>query len=669
MLAIERSSCLPKRPMRLDHCAAGLVALALSLAGTGRAFQGQPPPAATSAFSRNKARAPFSFHRLASTSRAQEQTVSSGSDSGIPRTTPDVEAYAAGYKTVFDELPCAVKEASEGRIPDDLVGTYFRSGPAMFSAGSIPPPKLSLIMPKDDPVPDGANMERMVDHPFEGDGAVLGVTFPGDGTAVARFRYVRTNAFTNERKKGRKVYVGMDSTRSMGGPAGGRLGNDHPLPMFRHHLLPGLNKKRKNTSNTRSVYWAKKLITLWEGGLPYKLDSLALSTEGRSQLGGVLKEQDPFGGSNFYDAKADRMLFYSNFQDVTSSKLKLYEFNSKFRLVPEQGGVIETELPGFAQFSDFAATETHAVFVQPPMTVNNIQYLTSKDPGKTLTVEERATTLLHLVPRVGSGKGGPRSISIPYDGMPDFDLQFINAYDAGEGEAIVFDVIRADGRAVGANPLSWPWATSVGQYSQSAAKKSLWRYTVQMGTGAITKECLSDTHASFGVINPAVSGQKHRYVYAAVGGMGSEVAPPQGIAKFDVDSGSVDAWMPKGNEFCGEPMFAPRANADGEDGGYIVSVLYNGQKDESEMVVLDAKDIRAGPVARVPLGMVAPHGYHGCFSSSNESGWTAEEIDRRAKLADKMEGKGAMWNEVKSDFSGLGLRLDDIEEYFGDFFG
>jgi hypothetical protein len=31
-----------------------------------------------------------------------------------------------------------------------------------------------------------------------------------------------------------------------------------------------------------------------------------------------------------------------------------------------------------------------------------------------------------------------------------------------------------------------------------------------------------------------------------------------------------------------------------------------------------------------------------------------------------MESRGNMWNEVKSDFSGLGLRLDDFEEYFGD---
>lgn len=99
----------------------------------------------------------------------------------------------------------------------------------------------------------------------------------------------------------------MESTRS----AGGGVGNDLPLPFYRHHLLPGLNKLRKNTSNTRAVYFGKKLLSLWSGGLPYKLDSLALSTDGRSQLGGVIKRDDSaFGGKAAYDAQKNRMLFY-----------------------------------------------------------------------------------------------------------------------------------------------------------------------------------------------------------------------------------------------------------------------------------------------------------------------------------------------------------------------
>ena len=210
--------------------------------------------------------------------------------------TPDMKAYSSGYSTVFDEVPCRECAPSEGNIPKDLIGSYFRCGPAMFTAGSILPPKSSIVQPKSPPVPDGQDPERMVKHPFEGDGAVLGITFSGNATATARFRFVRTNAFTNERRKGKRLYTAMDSTRDMGPTAGAGVGNDMPLPLFRHHLLPGLNKLRKNTSNTRAVYWAKRLITMWEGGLPYKLDALALSTEGRSQLGGVLKEPEPLGG-------------------------------------------------------------------------------------------------------------------------------------------------------------------------------------------------------------------------------------------------------------------------------------------------------------------------------------------------------------------------------------
>ena len=599
------------------------------------------------------------------TTTSEETSTTTTSDA--PTTDTDMEAYSSAYRTVFEELPCVVCKSSVGQIPDDLMGTYFRSGPAMFSAGSILPPKTSLIKPKTNPAPDGQDPDRMVMHPFEGDGAILGVTFPGDGTAVARFRYVRTNAFTNERKKGRKIYTGMESTRKEGGPAGGGQGNDFPVPLYKHHLLPGLNKKRKNTSNTRAVYWAKKLITLWEGGLPYKLDSLALSTEGRSQLGGVLKEKDPFGGAAVYDSAKNRMLFYSNAQDAKLSKLTVYEFNSKFRLVPEQGGIVEAELPGFALLSDFAVTGNYSVFIQPPVSTKNVQFLTSKEPSKSLVLGQ-GDALLHLLPRVGSKGLRQKTFAIPFDGISDADLQFCNAYEVDE-DTIILDVIRSDGRSATGKSMSWPWATSIDEYSRTSSKKSLWRYSLQMDSGLVMKECIDKLQTSFGVVNPAVSGQKHQYIYAAVGGRGSEVAPPQGIAKFDVDAGIKEVWMPEGCEFCGEPMFAPKRSRNGEDEGYIISVLYNGKTDESEMVVLDAQNVRAGPVSRVPLGIVIPHGYHGCFSAMEETGWTAEEIGRRARLADKMESKGNMWNEVKSDFSGLGLRLDDIEEYFGDFFG
>mmetsp|Transcript_18811 Transcript_18811/g.23082 ORF Transcript_18811/g.23082 Transcript_18811/m.23082 type:complete len:666 (+) Transcript_18811:241-2238(+) len=592
--------------------------------------------------------------------------------------TPDMKAYSAGYSTAFDELPfqlCTPAKDSNN-LPSDLIGTYFRSGPAMFSAGSLLPPKKSLTQPKLPPVPDGQDKDRMVQHPFDGDGAILGITFTGDGKAIARFRYVRTAAFTRERKKGKKLYEGMESTRIEGPTVANGQGNDYPVPLLKHHLLPGLNKLRKNTSNTRAIYWSKKLLTLWEGGLPYKLDALGLSTEGKSQLGGVMGETDSFSGKAVYDSNKDYMIFYSNKQDSKSSKFTLYQFNSKFRVASE----VEYKLPGFALISDFAVTEKYAIVVQPPVATNGMQYMLSKDPVKSLKVEQNEA-LLHLMKR---GSEDMKTISIPIDGISDANLHFCNAYDDEDGR-VVFDVIRSDSRNIissskNSNVKSaWPWLSTIDEYENSCSQNSLWRYIVDVRSRNVKKECITNMQTYFGTINPAKSCKKHKYVYASVGTITDKASPPQGVVKINTETKESQTWYPKEYEFCGEPMFAPRKRviSDGqeeeikedsskEDDGYILSVLFNGVKKESELIVFDASDIAQGPISRVSLGIAVPHGLHGCFASGEECNWSAEEIERRAKLSDKMESRGNTWNEVKSDFSGLGLRLDDFEEYFGD---
>ena len=624
----------------------------------------------------------------------------------------DFQAYANGYKTAFQELPFRSCSPSSGTVPNDLIGSYYRCGPAMFSAGSIPPPKTSIIQPRDGPpVPDGQNPKRMVRHPFDGDGAILAVTFrpslcdgndknddksedvagSPDGKVdensrqssflpnlaspqevTARFRYVRTRAFTNERRKGQRLYRSMDSTREMGPGIGRGLGNDLHLPLFRHHLQPGLNKNRKNTSNTRAVYWGGRLLSLVEGGQPYKLDALALSTDGSSRLGGVLAEEEIFGCKMVFDPIKNHALAYS-VTNTPKSELKVFEFNDQFRLVDEGGGTVTEGLPCFGLISDMAVTSNYSIFVQPPV-ATSMQFVLVKEPGKVLTIENKPS-MMHLIPRVGSSAKMSKCLTVPFDGFVEADVQFCNAYE--DNDKIVIDAIRSDGthkpNEVSSGSLQWPWASSREQYTMNASKKSLWRYTVDLRTGTVSKaELTQNTQCSFGVINPMMSTRKHRFIYMNVGGLGNEVAPPQGIAKFDCDTKILDSWMPQEFEFCGEPSFAAKQQTQSEladeDDGYILSVLFNGKSEESEMLVFSALDIAAGPVCRIPLGIGIPHGLHGCFTSGEKATWSAEEIERRAKLADKMESRGNQWNEVKSDFSGLGLRFDDMEEYFGDSF-
>ena len=295
-----------------------------------------------------------------------------------------------------------------------------------------------------------------------------------------------------------------------------------------------------------------------------------------------------------------------------------------------------------------------------------------------------------MIPRDGSGK--PKlALTIPFDGILDADLQFINAYEQQDG-TLIFDAIRLQehGAMKGSTSTpSWPWAATLESFQQHTCQRSLVRYTVSSPSNnnnnnnnnrVVSKTILLDTQCYFGGINPAKNCRPHRYIYMSIGAMGNTVAPPQGIARLDTETNQVVSWMPPANEFCGEPMYAKRSttatsttsdkntndNDDDEDGGYILSVVTTGAgTKESVLVVLCANNIAAGPVARLSLGLSVPHGLYGCYTEDG-GGYTLDEIDRRAKLADKMEGRGNMWNEVKSDFSGLGLRLDDFEEYFGD---
>ena len=617
------------------------------------------------------------------------------SESQSSQVLPDMEAYASAYTTVFQELPYQECVPTLGVVPSDLLGSYFRCGPAMFSAGSIVPPKTSIVQPKQLPVPDGTDVDRMVRHPFDGDGAILGITFTKDQKIVVRYRFVRTTALTKERKKGLRLYNAMDGTRKMGPSIGAGVGNDFPLPLFRHHLQPGLNKSRKNTSNTRAIYWGKRLFTMFEGCQPYKLDARALSTDGRSRLGGAIRrDSDPFGSKMSYDAGMNRALFYSVDQNGINTDLTVYEFDAEFRLVDDASngnkGRTSFDLPGFALINDFCTTKNYAVFIQPHINTNAIQFLTNKEPGKTLTVDMNTPAKLHLIPRCNTGMK-QQSISIPLNGPYEANIQLINAFEKDNNNIIVIDAILSDGKSQQQQqqtPLSWPWGRSLQEYQSIASKKSLWRYTIDTKTGSVTKEPLYTGQCYFGTINPMVSSMQHQFIYMNIGTLGSDVSPPQGIAKFDSKDTMqmVQRWIPESYEFCGEPMYAPRSlmsssatttatenggapnKEDAEDAGYILSVLYNGRTKRSELIILEAANINNGPITRIPLGISIPHGYFGCYTTDVEQviGNSSDEIDRRVKLMDKMESRGNRWNEVKSDFSGLGLRFDDMEEYFGD---
>jgi carotenoid cleavage dioxygenase-like enzyme len=83
-----------------------------------------------------------------------------------------------------------------------------------------------------------------------------------------------------------------------------------------------------------------------------------------------------------------------------------------------------------------------------------------------------------------------------------------------------------------------------------------------------------------------------------------------GLMKYDTTTGASEThWFGEGR-WGSEAPFAPRPDGDGEDDGYLVSYVYDEREGRSEVEVLDARDVTAGPVCRVRLPVRVPIGFH-----------------------------------------------------------
>ena len=82
------------------------------------------------------------------------------------------------------------------------------------------------------------------------------------------------------------------------------------------------------------------------------------------------------------------------------------------------------------------------------------------------------------------------------------------------------------------------------------------------------------------------------------------------IVKYDETDGSRTSWTTGPHGHVGESVFAPDPDGTAEDDGWLLNIVYDDQQDSSDLVVLDARDVAAGPVATVRLPRRVPFGFH-----------------------------------------------------------
>jgi carotenoid cleavage dioxygenase len=90
-----------------------------------------------------------------------------------------------------------------------------------------------------------------------------------------------------------------------------------------------------------------------------------------------------------------------------------------------------------------------------------------------------------------------------------------------------------------------------------------------------------------------------------------------GVTRRDHVTGDEERWVPPTGVSAGEGLFVPdESGAEGE--GWILTYAYDATRDGSDLVVLDATDVAAGPVATVELPQRVPYGFHATWVPAGE---------------------------------------------------
>jgi all-trans-8'-apo-beta-carotenal 15,15'-oxygenase len=192
---------------------------------------------------------------------------------------------------------------------------------------------------------------------------------------------------------------------------------------------------------------------------------------------------------------------------------------------------------------------------------------------------------------------------------PCFVFHHCNAYEDGD-EIIVDSVCYPD------YPKLEPNTDFRNIDFDQVIAGQLYRFTINPKLGTVKREMILERSCEFPVVHPRCVGQKYRYAYIGAIAKESGNAPLQAIAKVDMETGKQEFhnFAPRG--FITEPIFVPRdRHADSaEDAGWVLTLIFDGEHNRSDLVILDAQNITGKPVATLHLKHHVPYGLHGSFT-------------------------------------------------------
>jgi carotenoid cleavage dioxygenase-like enzyme len=389
------------------------------------------------------------------------------------------------------------------------------------------------------------------DHWFFGDGMVHGVRLAGGRAEWYRNRFVQTPNITD--------------------PDGG-------------DVISNMADLTRGTANTHVLAHNKKLLCLEEGHWPWVIDN-ELNTIGYENFGGALTTSMT-AHPKICPATGELIAF--SYLSPEPPYLHYIRIGADGVLRQLEG----IDIPNMVMMHDFNVTRNHVVFMDLPVCFD----LGAAESGVPFKFNRDAGARLGVMPRNGTN-ADVRWFEIE----PCYVFHPVNAHEVGN--TLVLHVSR--------QPEAF--GTSNDDYAEVGR---LWKWTIDLDAGTVTEEQVDDRPGDFGRVDDRLVGLDARYGYLmAMAGEGNAEEPVYGSAlwKYDLTTGSCAEHHLGEGVRGAEPVFAPASPDAGEDEGWVISLAHDTNSNESRLIIVDAQNFSAPPVATIHLPRRVPYGAHGSW--------------------------------------------------------
>ena len=387
-------------------------------------------------------------------------------------------------------------------------------------------------------------------HWFLGNGMVHGIALRGGRAVWYRSRFVRDDEVVAA--KGWPPVSGPQREDALGG---------------------GL-------ANTNVISHAGRTFAIVEGGnLPVELSS-DLETLRRSDFGGTL----PTGFSAHPKRDPDTGELHAAVYGVGAERIQYVVVGADGRVRK----TVDVPVPGSPMVHDCAITKSYFVLLDLPVVLDTAA--AEQGTGLPYTWQPEYGARVGLLPR----EGGAEDV-IWRELEPCFVFHPLNAFEDGDGRVVV-DVVRM------------PQLFASERYRATEGPPTLDRWTIDPHGGPVKEERLDDRPQEFPRLDDRRVGKPHRFGYAVEIGAGFRF---EALLKHDLREGRTERHEQGPARAFMEPVFVPRSPDADEDDGWLLAYTYDADANRSDVVILEARDFSAAPVATIHLPVRVPFGFHG----------------------------------------------------------